>query len=285
MTSTPGSGSSWERLLELVRVLRGPEGCPWDRAQTATSLAGHLVEEAYEVMDSARREAVQEMEEEIGDTAFLIALVRQELEERGGAPFEEILRRTSEKIVRRHPHVFGGPRAADAREASRVYAEAKRAEMLRHAPEVDPPPGSLPEPPSALPALLQAQRIQEKAAEVGFDWPQAAAVLPKIEEELRELQEAFAHPQERREERIREEVGDLLFAVVNLTRALGLDAESALREATRKFRRRFNRMAEEAARSGEPLHQLGLERLDALWTRAKSAERAPDAGAPDARNP
>jgi MazG family protein len=272
MPATSGSGSNWNRLLDLVDALRGPDGCPWDRAQTAQSLAGHLVEEAYEVMDSARRGAAAEIEEEIGDTAFLLALVRQEIGERGGATFEEILGRTNEKILRRHPHVFGGPRVADAKEASRRWEEVKREER----DGTGGVPGSLPEPPPALPALLQAQRIQEKAAAVGFDWPDAAAILPKLDEELRELREALPAHGGSREARVREEVGDLLFAAVNLARALGLDAESTLREATRKFRRRFNRMAVRAAGRGLRLHELDLERLDALWTEVKREETPPD---------
>jgi len=203
---------------------------------------------------------------------FLIALVRQELEERGGPSMDSILESALEKIVRRHPHVFGGAPVEDAREASRLWERIKRTEK-GEAGEAALPSGTLPEPPPALPALLQAQRIQEKAAAVGFDWPDAASVLPKIREEVGELDAAMA-PAESDPARVREEAGDLLFAVVNLARALGLDAEEVLRDATGKFRRRFNRMAELAAGAGRHLHDLDLDAQEELWRIAKGEEAA-----------
>ena len=264
----PDPDGSWARLEELVRVLRGPGGCPWDRKQTTVSLATHLVEESYEVLHAAQEGRPGALGEEIGDAAFLLAFVHQAAEEDGAPGFQAILEAATQKIVRRHPHVFGDTPAADADEAARLWEVQKRLEREPTHPRVEDE--ALPPPPPALPALLQAQRVQQKAATVGFDWPDAAAVFPKIEEELAELRMAMG---EGEAARVREEAGDLLFAVVNLVRALGLDAEMTMREASRKFRERFNRMARSIRADGQAPERLALEQLEAYWQTAKREER------------
>jgi MazG family protein len=264
----PDPDGSWARLEELVRVLRGPEGCPWDRKQTTVSLATHLVEESFEVLHAAQEGPPGALGEEIGDAAFLLAIVHQAAEEEGAPGFPAILEATAQKIVRRHPHVFGNTPVADADAAARLWEVQKRLERGPLHPRIEDE--ALPPPPPALPALLQAQRLQQKAAAVGFDWPDAAAVFPKIEEELAELRVAIG---EGEAAMVREEAGDLLFAVVNLVRALGLDAEMTMRDASRKFRERFNRMARSIRADGQAPERLALEQLEAYWQTAKREER------------
>jgi MazG family protein len=267
MVLPPDSDGSWARLEELVRVLRGPKGCPWDRKQTTVSLATHLVEESYEVLHAAQEGRPDALGEEIGDAAFLLAIVHQAAEEEGAPGFQAILEATAKKIVRRHPHVFGNTPVADANEAARLWEVQKRLERGPMHPQVEDE--ALSEPPPALPAILQAQRIQQKAAAVGFDWPSAAAVIPKVEEELAELRVAMSTGEVAM---VREEAGDLLFAVVNLVRALGLDAEMTMREASSKFRERFNRMARSIRADGQAPERLAMEELEAYWQAAKREE-------------
>lgn len=266
----PDFAPAFDGLRQLARTLRGPQGCPWDRAQTLHGLAAHLVEEAYEVLQAAESADPARLAEEIGDTLFLVALVQTSAEEAGSPGNQAILSKVIEKIVRRHPHVFGEVAAGDAREAARIWEHQKRAE--RGDPSEGP--GDLPAPPPALPALLQAQRLQEKAAAAGFDWPDAEPILEKIEEELSELREALRDPSRGREARLREETGDLLFAVVNLTRRLGIDAEQALRAANTKFRQRYNRMAARLREAGSSVEERSLPELDVVWEEVKREERS-----------
>jgi MazG family protein len=263
----PDADGSWARLQELVRKLRGPQGCPWDREQTTVSLAAYLVEESYEVLHAAQEGPPGALGEELGDTAFLLAIVHQAAEEEGAPGFPTILDSAARKIMRRHPHVFGDTPVTDANEAARLWEVQKRLERGLMHPQVEDE--ALPVPPPALPALLQAQRVQQKAAAVGFDWPDAAAVIPKVEEELAELREAMRSGQAAR---VREEAGDLLFAMVNLVRALGLDAELTMRAASRKFRERFNRMARSIRADGQAPEQLSLDQLEEYWQAAKRSE-------------
>jgi MazG family protein len=257
-------GASWARLGDLVRTLRGPHGCPWDRQQTIATLAAHLVEESYEVLHAAQEGPPGALSEELGDAAFLLAFVHQAAEEEGAPAFAAVLDAATRKIVRRHPHVFSDTPVADANEGARLWEAQKRQERGPGHPSIADE--ALPQPPPALPALLQAQRLQQKAAAVGFDWPDAAAVIPKVEEELAELQAAMSAGEA---EQIREEAGDLLFAMVNLTRALGLDAESTLRAASRKFRERFNAMSRNIRADGYEPERLALERLEEYWQAVK----------------
>jgi MazG family protein len=263
----PGPDASWARLAELVRVLRGPGGCPWDQEQTTVSLAAHLVEESHEVLHAAQQGIPGPLGEELGDAAFLLAIVHQAAEEQGAPGFADILDAAVGKIVRRHPHVFGRTLVADAHEAERLWEVQKRLERGSEHPQVEEE--ALAEPPPALPALLQAQRIQQKAAAVGFDWPDAASVMSKIEEELAEVRSAMEAGEAAS---LREEAGDLLFAAVNLVRVLGLDAEATMRAASRKFRERFNRMARHIRADGHRPEQLALERLEEYWQATKREE-------------
>jgi len=261
-TPPPDSLPPIERLRAIVAVLRSPEGCPWDREQTHASLRAGLIEEAYEVVEAINRNDDANLCEELGDFLLQTVFHSQIAEETSRFTFDDIARAISEKLIRRHPHVFGDDNCADSAEVLRKWDDIKRAEKgARVESALDGVSGG-------LPALLHAEKIQKKAARVGFDWPDAAPVIEKVREELAEIEAAITaqHP-----EHIEEEIGDLLFSVVNLARKLKLDSETALRRSTDKFSSRF-RMIEKAARErGLVMEEMSLPELDALWDEAKKA--------------
>ncbi|HTM00972.1 MAG TPA: nucleoside triphosphate pyrophosphohydrolase [Candidatus Omnitrophota bacterium] len=252
-------------LLDLVRHLASDEGCPWDREQTPRTLTPYVVEEAHEIGEAVAEANADGASEELGDLFYLACFLAVALEREGGATPAAVLRRNIAKMVGRHPHVFGdeasGPEL-DAQGVLRRWEERKRKESADTS--------ILGKRPDALPALLQAYRIQEKAASVGFDWEHAQGVVEKIREELAEVEREMdlAAP-----ERIAEEIGDLLFAVVNLSRFLRIDPEARLRLATEKFRGRFDRVAAMLREQGRSVDEAGLPELDRLWEAAKREER------------
>jgi len=253
-------------LLDLVRHLSGPEGCPWDKEQTPRSLTPYVVEEAHEVGDAIGASDRAASTEELGDLLFLACFLAVTLEREGGAPPAEVLRGNIRKMIARHPHVFGkgGERTdLDSHGVLRQWEEGKRRETGSES--------LLGERPKGLPALLQAYRIQEKAASVGFDWENVQGVIAKLREELDEVEGEIAA---RNEERLAEEIGDLLFAVVNLSRFVKADPEARLRSATEKFRRRFDRVTAMLRAEGRSPAEAGLPELDRLWEAAKREERA-----------
>lgn len=279
--------------MRLAAILRGPDGCPWDRAQTFRTLVPYLLEEAQELHHAVEAQSAPEVREELGDAAFVLTLLVHVAEEEGIASFSSVAAGALDKLVRRHPHVFDPdePRAVDADDVARRWRERKRLERAERndgsssasAPtgSAEPLPGELERPRSTWTALQSAHRLQTQAAEVGFDWPSAAPVVEKISEELREVEELLlpasgGQPSARQRGALREEVGDLLFAVVNLARKLDVDPESALRSGTEKFRRRFNRMVALAAEKGEPFEALGLDALDRYWEAVKREELGRD---------
>lgn len=252
-------------LLDLVRHLASDEGCPWDKEQTPRTLTPYVVEEAHEIGEAVARGNADNATEELGDLFYLACFLAVALEREGGAAPAAVLRRNVGKMIARHPHVFGedaaGP-ALDAAGVLRKWEERKRKESDGTS--------ILGKRPDALPALLQAYRIQEKAASVGFDWEHAQGVVEKIREELAEVEREMdvAAP-----ERIAEEIGDLLFAVVNLSRFLRIDPEARLRIATEKFRGRFDRVAAMLREQGRSVEEAGLPELDRLWEAVKKEER------------
>ncbi len=267
------------RLTELVARLRGPGGCPWDREQRLEDLRAYLVEEAHEVAAAIDAGDVKEIGDELGDLLFMTAFVGELAREAGGPALDEIVERAEAKMIARHPHVFGDVRLDDAAAVRRFWEERKAEESAGGRSLLDGVPGS-------LPALVGAYRLTQKAAGVGFDWPDAAAVLDKIAEELAELRAALAPaggeapapieapieaPAEASAE-ARAETGDLLFSVANLARHLGIDPEAALARTNRKFRRRFARLERELDAAGRSPAEASLEELDALWERAKQSE-------------
>lgn len=260
-----------ERLKGIMARLRNPEGgCPWDIEQTFATIAPYTIEEAYEVADAIERGDMSALKEELGDLLFQVVYHARMAEEAGLFDFDAVAAALSDKMVRRHPHVFGDAEVRDA-EAQTIAWEAHKA-AERKAKAADKSASVLDDVPANLPALARAQKIQKRASRVGFDWGAAAPALDKVEEEVRELRSELTTsgtPQER----IDEEMGDLLFAVVNVGRLAGADAETALRRATLKFERRFRRVEALLAARGKSPEQSTLEEMDALWNEVKAEEK------------
>lgn len=255
-----------ERLAGIMARLRGEEGCPWDREQTHQSLRPYLLEEAYEVLDALDQGDADKLREELGDLLLQVVFHAQIAAEAGSFDLALVARTIADKLVRRHPHVFGGL-AVDG--VAGVLANWEKIKGQEYAGERTSVLSGVP---AALPALMQAQKLQAKAAKVGFDWPDLPGVLAKVEEEWRELQEARLAPDNERHARLREELGDLLFAVVNVARFFDLDAEDALRQTSAKFQRRFRHVEEAAAARGRELCGMSLAEMDELWEEAKGLE-------------
>ena len=255
-----------KQLLSLMEHLRDPHaGCPWDQAQTYASIAPYTIEEAYEVAEAIARGDRTALKQELGDLLFQVVFHAQLAKEEGAFTFAEVAAAVTEKMIRRHPHVFGETRYADRAEQSHAWERLKAAERDTPADSV------LDGVPPALPAMVRATKLQRKAAQVGFDWTAPMAVLEKITEELTELRnelEADAAPA-----RLTEELGDILFACVNLARHLAVEPESALRLANLKFERRFQRIETWLKAAGRSFQQAGSAELEALWERAKAEER------------
>jgi MazG family protein len=256
----------FDALSELSARLRAPDGCPWDREQTFESLKTYIIEEAYEVVDAISGGDTAMLSAELGDLLFQIVFVAQIATEQGLFGIDEVCRGIQAKMVRRHPHVFGGVEVSGSADVVRNWETIKARERQEK--------GALAGVPRQLPALLKALRITEKAAALGFDWERANDVLAKLEEEVRELKaEIEGAPAPSALEGVREELGDVLFVIANLARRLGVDPEAALQGANEKFARRFRAMEEQAHSKGVALESLSLTEQDALWENAKSAER------------
>ena len=253
----------FEKFRDIVAKLRAPGGCPWDREQTHESLLPQLLEEAYELAGAVRANDTANFREELGDLLLHIVMQADIAREAGQFNIEDVIRDVSEKLVRRHPHVFGTSDARDTGAVLKQWDAIKRSEK----------PGGhyLDGLPTALPALMRAQKAQSKAARVNFDWSELRDVIAKVEEELGETKTAIAS-QDRQS--IADETGDLLFAVVNLARKCNLDAESTLQMATEKFIARFNRLENELQAQGKQLGDVDLVELDAIWNRIKQITKS-----------
>lgn len=257
-------GDPLDRLRRLVARLRGPDGCPWDREQTLADLRAYLIEEVHEAAAAIDDDDPPALGEELGDVLFLVVFAAELLRERGGADIAQLAAAAEAKMVSRHPHVFGDEKAHDAAEVRKVWGRRKLAERA-------PSASALGGVPASLPALLQSYRMTQKAADVGFDWPEVEGVLAKIDEELAEVREALEEPPEVRRERLRAELGDLLFTAANLARHLEIDPDAALAGANRRFRERFGRMEEALAGGSRNMADMTLDELNALWDEAKAA--------------
>jgi len=255
---------SFDDLVKLMTTLRGPEGCPWDREQSLPSLKPYVIEESYEVVDAIDRDDRAALLEEIGDFLLQAVFITEITREEGSFDIYDSITAIHDKLVRRHPHVFGDVEAKDAEQVLVNWEKLKRDERKSENK------GVLSGVPQALPALLRAERLTEKAARVGFDWERTEDVLLKLDEETRELREAIATGEN---DRIHDELGDLLFTIANIARKLNVHAEEALQSTNRKFTRRFESMETKVHASGRNLDQLTLEEMDALWDEAKAEER------------
>lgn len=252
-------------LVELIQRLRRPNGCPWDKKQTDSSIKIYLLEEAYEVLAAIEKSSPQEVCSELGDLLFQILFLAQLAAERNQFDFVEVVERITEKMIRRHPHVFGQKRVGSAEEVALNWTRIKKAE--RNSP--DDTSALLESIPVDLPALLRAHRLSERASKVGFDWTSAVGIWDKVQEEFDELGSAIARDER---EEVTEELGDLLFSIVNLCRHWGLNAEHLLRVANLKFMERFGKMERELKTAGTQLEEASLDQMDRTWEMVKDRE-------------
>jgi len=252
-------------LLEIMAKLRGENGCPWDKAQTTESLKPFLLEEAYEVIDAIERNDQKDLVEELGDLLLQVVFHSRLAEERGDFDFYDVVSGICQKMIHRHPHIFGEVKAETTGEVLKNWEEIKREEK-----DIKTQSQSMAKVPKIMPALMRAYKVQEKAARVGFDWDDVEDAMNKVTEELCELREVYKGSDR---DKIREEMGDLLFAAVNVARLLEIDAELALKDATSKFIRRFSFVEQAAAENDKHLQEMTLEEMDELWEQGKSNEK------------
>ena len=262
-------GRQLERLRAIMHRLRAPGGCPWDAEQSHASLVSNLIEETYETVDAIRREDWVHLEEELGDLLLQVVFHAELAEEEERYNLDDIAKGVSDKLVRRHPHVYGDGEARDTSAVLSRWEEIKREEK-----------GAGSEPylhgvGKGLPALLRAAKLQKKAGKVGFDWPEVAGVLAKIEEELAEVKAELSSAGGQATTALESEVGDLLFVVVNLARKLGMDPEVALEGTNVKFEKRFASMEQDLRERGSSLEEASLDEMEEGWVRAKE-DRSPE---------
>ena len=260
------------RLIEVMAALRTPDtGCPWDLRQDFASIAPYTIEEAYEVADAINRGDLDDLRHELGDLLLQVVYHARMAEEAGAFAFGDVVQAITAKMITRHPHVFGDQRGADEAAVQANWRLFKEAERVGKA-QAATPAGALAGVALALPALTRAHKIQERARDVGFDWPDISQVFDKVREEVDEV----AHELAGKSNKIGEEIGDLLFAVVNLARHAGVDAEQTLKAATGKFERRFASVEMMLAARGLTPRQSTLEHMEELWNAVKADEKSPD---------
>jgi ATP diphosphatase len=262
--------SAIERLLRVMARLRDPQGgCPWDLEQDFASIAPYTIEEAYEVADAIERQDFDDLEGELGDLLLQVVYHAQMAKEAGHFDFDAVALRIADKMIRRHPHVFGQAEVESAAAQTIAWEDAKAAERRQKSGDGGDP-SILAELPVGLPALTRSAKLQQRAARVGFDWPEVSPVFDKLDEEIGEIRAELTAG--RSHERLVDEVGDLLFAAVNLARHLDVDAEAALRHANAKFERRFRAIERALRAAGRPIEDASLAEMEELWQRAKKRE-------------
>jgi MazG family protein len=266
------TGEKFERLVEIMATLRGPNGCPWDKQQDFNSLKPMLVEEVYEVLEAVENNDMDGLSEELGDMLLHVVFHAQLGKESGQFDIDTVIGKISDKLVRRHPHVFGDEQASTPEEVIKNWEAIKAQEKALKLSNPTPEQRSLLEGiPAKLPAIHEAHQISARVARVGFDWPDVDGVFEKLQEEVRELREVIAlgNAGDRRE-RLEDEIGDMLFVIVNIARHVKIDSESALKRANRKFKARFQFVERELRKQGKRLEETPLSDMEALWQRAKS---------------
>jgi MazG family protein len=282
------AGKWFEKLVALQARLRAADGCPWDREQTHESLRKFLIEETYEVLDAMETGKVREFSSELGDLLLQIIFHSILAEEAGNFTISDVIESVHTKMVRRHPHVFGDTKAATSSEVLKNWEQIKASERAAAddgKKRTSPSPGHtaggmLTDVPRSFPAVLEAYQLTRRASRIGFDWPDISGILDKLDEERRELQSLIVtnsanstHSERQTSARIEEEIGDLLFAGVNIARFLGIDPEIALKKANRKFRNRFDYMEDAASAEGKQFADLSREHKEEMWNRSKLAEK------------
>lgn len=257
------AGEKFQKLVEIMARLRGPNGCPWDREQNFDTIKAYTLEETYEVLDAIDRRDWDELREELGDFLLQAVFYAQMAEEQNLFGITDALDAINQKLIRRHPHVFGEETAETAGDVKRIWGEVKAAEKRQKGKDEN---GLLASVPRAMPALVEAQQIASRAAGVGFDWDNAEQVIEKLHEELGELAEARRGQSH---EDLENEIGDLLFVLVNLSRFVKIDPEQALRRTNSKFRERFAYIERKLAERGKKPGESNIEEMEALWQEAK----------------
>jgi MazG family protein len=265
--------NTFQDLVELMARLRAPDGCPWDREQTYATLGPMLIEEAYEVIEAAEAEDWEELRDELGDLLFQIVFYAQIASERDQFNVYESMARVYEKMIRRHPHVFGDQKVENTAEVLSNWEAIKAAERQASDKEENRKQSLLDGTSTKLPALLEAYQLTTKAARVGFDWKQGEDIFLKLEEEIRELGEEVRR-RDRDHEAIAGEIGDLLFVITNIARWYGVEPESALKRTNRKFRRRFSHIESKLGEQNKSWAETSLEEMDQYWDEAKQTEKS-----------
>lgn len=255
--------SEFEKLVEIMTALRGEKGCPWDKEQTRESLKPFLVEETYEVLEAIDEGNPEKIKEELGDLLFQIIFHCQIAKERNEFDMNDVVRKISEKMIGRHPHVFGEATYETSEEVLKQWEERKKEEGKGRESILEGIP-------KELPSLLKAHRIQSRASRVGFDWKQVEDVVEKLDEELKEFREAL---ERKDQQEIEDELGDVFFVLVNISRFVGVNPEDALRKTISKFISRFRYIEMKSAEAGKSLSGMSLEEMDALWDEAKGKEK------------
>lgn len=264
------TGAKFERLVQIMATLRGPDGCPWDKQQDMNSLKPMLVEETYEVLEAIDNQDFDGLSEELGDVLLHIVFQARLAGEQKVFDIDTVIDKICDKLIRRHPHVFGSGKAGSPDEVIKNWEAIKAQEKAEKLQNRTPEQRSLLEGiPSKLPAIHEAHQISARAARAGFDWPDIEGVFEKLSEETQELREALEDPSDNRQARAEDEIGDILFVLVNLARFLKIDSESALKRANRKFKGRFQYMESQLAKAGKDIYQTPLADMEALWQEAK----------------
>ena len=263
------NAQAFDRLVDVIRALRAPDGCPWDRAQTHETMTREMIEEAYEVVQAIENKDTANLREELGDVMLQVVMHAAIAEENGEFTLADVCNEVSDKIIGRHPHVFGGnvekygfEQVNSVDNVLDLWENVKRSEKQETSQT-----SAMEKIPLSLPALIRAEKIQKKARKVGFDWPDVSGAFAKIDEETAELKEAYDQADK---DHISEELGDLLFAIVNTARFLDVDPEKALNSTSQKFMKRFSYVEEQAALQGKHLPDMTLEEMDALWEESKT---------------